>query len=184
MTTHWRSLLFVAAFIGLSISVAVTPTDTILNLIGSENVYVLMFFLGLIGGIATFVGIPYHLVLMSLAAAGIAPLPLGIATALGVMSGDSLMYLFGRHAQAVLPARFGAGLTALATYLTSHSRLTTPLLFLYGACSPFSNDFIVTSLSMSGYPYWRTIIPLGIGNVIFNVSVAYLGAIGYHAWLG
>jgi len=184
MIRHWRSFLFIAVFISLSVTVAITPTDTLLDFIGSENAYVLMFCLGLIGGIATFVGIPYHLVLMSLAAAGIAPLPLGIATAFGVMLGDSLMYIFGRHAEAILPARIGAGLSALARYLTAHPRAVTPALFMYGSCSPFSNDFIVASLSIAGYSYWRTIIPLALGNVVFNVTIAYLGFYAYDTFAG
>lgn len=179
MFAHWRNLLFITIFIGLSVTVATTPTDTILNLIGSDNAYVLMFCLGLIGGVATFVGIPYHLVLMSLAAAGIPPIPLGVVTALGVMSGDSLMYLFGRHAHTVLPTRLHAGLSAFAAFLTAHPRAITPLLFTYGACSPFSNDFLVASLSIAGYSYWRTIIPLALGNIVFNVAIACIGTYAY-----
>jgi membrane protein YqaA with SNARE-associated domain len=179
MKNYWRSLLFIFLFVGLSVTVALTPTDTILDVIGSDNAYILMFCLGLIGGVATFVGIPYHLILMSLAAGGLAPIPLGIATALGVMSGDSLMYIFGRHAHTILPARFHAGLTAFARFLTNHPRVISPLLFTYGACSPFSNDFIVASLSIAGYSYWRTIIPLALGNIVFNVAIACFGAYAY-----
>jgi membrane protein YqaA with SNARE-associated domain len=50
--------------------------------------------------------------------------------------------------------------------------------------SPFSNDFAVAPLSMIGYNYWRTIVPLAIGNTFYNIAIAYLGLYAYDTIIG
>lgn len=49
-------------------------------------------------------------------------------------------------------------------------------LFLYGSLIPFSNDFIVISLGVAHYPFWKVMIPLGLGNITFNIWLAFAGA--------
>ena len=173
--------LVVAIYLGVSITLASIPADTLIDYLGGDNAYLLMFLLGGIGGLTTFTGIPYHLVLMSLAAGGLSPVILGVSTALGVMLGDSTMYLIGRNVKTALPGRILATMDHLTSYLKKRPRLVTPTLIAYGTVSPFSNDFIVASLSIMGYSFWRTIIPLAIGNTFYNIALAYLGLFAYDA---
>jgi len=175
--------LVVAIYLGVSITLASTQADTLIDLIGSDNVYLLMFVLGIIGGLTTFTGVPYHLVLMSLAAGGLSPVLLGICTAMGVMLGDSTMFLIGRNVKAALSDRVMATVDHLTSFLTKRPRMVTPALVAYGAVSPFSNDFIVASLSIMGYSFWRTVIPLAIGNTFYNIAFAYFGLYAYDAIL-
>ena len=35
------------------------------------------------------------------------------------------------------------------------------------------------SLQQSKIPYWRVMVPLGVGNIIFNISFAYLSVYAY-----
>ncbi|MEC7668335.1 MAG: hypothetical protein VX622_04610, partial [Pseudomonadota bacterium] len=65
-----------------------------------------------------------------------------------------------------------------------HPRFVTPALVAYGTVSPFSNDFVVASLSMGGYGYWRTILPLTVGNIFYNIALAYLGLYAYDTIIG
>lgn len=177
----WGAGVAVIIFISItSLLFTVTP-EKIIDVVGISNAYLLMFVLGVVGGLSTFVGIPYHLILMSLAAGGISPFILGGVTALGVILGDSTMYLIGRGVRPIIPKRLVATISHISSWLERHPRLITPGLFIYGACSPFSNDFIVATLSLSGYSYWRTIIPLALGNCVFNIGIAYLGREAYTA---
>ncbi len=174
-----RLILVGTLFLTSSITLGSIPTDDLINFVGSENAYILMFALGLAGGLTTFTGIPYHLVLMSLAAGGLNPLLLGISTAIGVMCGDSTMYAIGRQFKETLSPRLTLAVDEVRRLAEAHPRLLTPALILYGALSPFSNDFIVGSLSIAGHSYWRTIIPLSIGNLLYNIGIAYLGFYAY-----
>lgn len=174
-----KVIILVIVFVAVSVSLALVPAETIINLVGSSNALLLMFVFGAIGGLTTFSGIPYHLVLMSLAAGGLNPISLGIVTALGVMVGDSTMFLLSKKVEHVLPPSLQHYLGKLATWLKKWPVLLTPGLVLYGSLSPFSNDFIVASLSLLKYSYRRIIIPLAVGNIIFNIGLAYIGIYGY-----
>lgn len=174
----------VSIYLAISIALASFPAEDLIDAVGANNAYLVMFALGMIGGFTTFTGIPYHLVLMSLAAGGLNPIALGISTAMGVMLGDSTMYLIGSKVRSSLPPRVAATIEHLSDRLAHHPRLVTPALIAYGAVSPFSNDFVVASLSMIGYNFWRTIIPLAMGNVLYNIALAYLGLYAYDAIIG
>ena len=178
------AVMVVAVYLAVSIALASFPADDLIDSVGASNAYVLMFALGMIGGFTTFTGIPYHLVLMSLAAGGLNPVALGVSTAMGVMLGDSTMYLIGSRVKASLPPRVEATVQHLSQRMARHPKLVAPALITYGAVSPFSNDFVVASLSMIGYSYWRTILPLAMGNTLYNIALAYLGLYAYDAIMG
>jgi membrane protein DedA with SNARE-associated domain len=171
--------LLLTVFIAVSAIVSSIPSATLINYVGSNNAFALMFVLGLAGGLTTFTGIPYHFVLMSLAAGGINPLGLGLSTALGVMVGDSSMFYITNRVKNNLSHKILGRIGTWAKSLNKHPYLITPSLIAYGAVSPFSNDFIVASLGIMGYSFKRIIIPLAIGNIIFNVAIAYVGLYAY-----
>lgn len=165
----------IVIFVTISILIGNIPTESLVAFVGDENIFILMFVLGLVGGLTTFSGIPYHLILMSLASAGASPILLGIVTASGVMIGDSVTYGLGKRAGKILGPRVKNILNHLKSALETHPQILTPALILYGTISPFSNDFVVASLSFMGYTYKKVIIPLTIGNVFYNTALAYLG---------
>lgn len=171
----------VVLFLSISLTLALTPAETIVETVGSNNAYLLMFVLGAIGGLTTFSGIPYHVILMSLAAGGINPIILGCSTALGVMVGDSTTYVISKQVRHAVPVALQHFLEKVSRFLNRQPQLLVPILFLYGALSPFSNDFIVASLTLTGYTYRQIIVPLAAGNVVFNIGLAYLGFFAYDA---
>lgn len=179
-----KTAVVICVYLAISFTLASFPADTIIDKVGSDNAYVLMFALGMIGGFTTFTGIPYHFVLMSLAVGGLDPVALGVCTAVGVMLGDSTMFLIGKQVKDSLPPRVVATIDHFAEYLLKHPRFVTPALVAYGTVSPFSNDFVVASLSMGGYGYWRTILPLTVGNIFYNIALAYLGLYAYDTIIG
>ncbi len=184
MSRFLLPVIAVTLFLGIGLAFATIPTDTIIGYVGIERAPLLMFVLGMIGGLSTFTGVPYHLVLMGLAAGGATPWLLGIATASGVMVGDSTTYLFSRQAKKAVSGRVERWLASVSHVLARHPRLLMPGLMLYGTISPFSNDFIVASLTLMGISYRRIIIPLTIGNMLYNITLAYLGYYFYDSWVG
>lgn len=178
------TLLVAAIFLTTTVLLARIPAETLVGYIGAENAYLLMFGLGLIGGFTTFSGIPYHLVLMSLAAGGGVPWLLGIVTASGVMVGDSVMFGVSKRVGGLVKGGLRDWLESVATIIAHHPRLLAPVLIVYGSISPFSNDFIVASLSMMGFSYKKIIIPLTFGNMLYNIALAYLGYYAYDVVIG
>ena len=148
--------------------------EQLITLVGVENAYLLIFVIAFMGGVTTFSGIPYHLLLITLAISGLNPLFLGIAAACGVMVGDSTSYFLGYSSESIAPGKIKNFFKRLYAYTEHHPKLLALFCFLFGALTPFSNDFITISAGIAKYPFWKVMIPLGLGNLVFNISIAYL----------
>lgn len=177
-----RAFALILLFLTVSITLALISPENIIEHIGTSNAVLLMFIFGTMGGLTTFTGVPYHLILASFSAGGVHPIILGTATALGVMIGDSTMYFLGKNIAPALPVHFSQAVQKIGDFFDTHPTLFVPTLFLYGSVCPFSNDWIVASLSIHGYSFWKIITPLALGNIVFNIGIAYLGIYGYDAF--
>lgn len=155
-----------------------SPEDLI-RFVGIENAYALIFALAFLGGLTTFSGIPYHLVLITLASGGLNPYLLGMTTALAVSLGDCTSYYVGYYGRDLLPVKLQSSLQRLSKLQVQHPRLLPAAFFFYGACIPFSSDLITIPMGILRYPLWKVIVPLGIGTVIFNTVLALIAAYSY-----
>jgi len=171
---YLSGILLPLFFVGLSAYLFIySGTQYVINLIGVNNAYGLIFTLAFLGGLTTFSGIPYHLVLITLATGGLDPLLLGLAAAGGVMLGDSTSYYVGYRGGVITPKGIQKVFQQVYSFSLRHPKILPLFCLLYGSLAPLSNDFITISAGIARYPFWRIIIPLGIGNVIFNTSLAY-----------
>lgn len=173
-------LLFVAAW---GLLVYQFPPQEIVAKLGITNGYTIAFIAGFLAGISTFTSVPYTIIVVTLGAGGLHPLWLGILSALGLFVGDTTSYFLGYYGHHIVPNGLRDELQKVHTWLLARKRAwTIPIfIFLYGSLFPLSNDFVVISLGLARYPYWRVMIPLALGSVFFNTFLAYLGryAAGY-----
>jgi len=167
--------LTVFLIISIVVNFFVSP-EQIINTIGVNNAYLLIFFLAFMGGVSTFSSVPYHLVIVSMAAGGLNPYFLGSSAASGVMLGDSTSYYLGHRGKEYIPKRFENFFSRLRALITHHSRIFPLFCFLYGTFIPFSNDFITITAGLMRFPFWKVILPLGLGNLLFNTSIALIAA--------
>lgn len=179
----WRSLVAFLPFgIGLLLSAFfffyLSP-DTLVDYIGLQNAYILMFTIAALGGMTTFNTIPYFSIILILASAGVNPVLLGLSSAFGVMAGDSFSYFVGQQGATIIPAGLHTLFTKIYEVAKLHPKLFPVVCVLYGSVSPLSNDFITIPAGMAKIPYWRVMLPLGFGNIIFNIAFAYLSVYAY-----
>ena len=175
----YKAFLFIIPFVGFSVLFYTLSPETIIEYLGVENAYLFIGVLAFLGGVTTFSGIPYHVVLVSLALGGLDPFILGGVTAFAVMAGDATSYYLGTQSRALLSKRMNEWLESLKTLYTNYPRLLPAVFFGYGCLIPFSNDVITIPMGMLGYPFWKVIIPLGLGNLIFNTTLAFLAIHAY-----
>ena len=181
---HAPPLAFILVLVGWTVFVLRFLPAEIVDALGIRNGYAAAFVLAFLGGLSTFSAIPYHLVVVMLGAGGLNPLLLGLSAGTGVILGDTTSYLVGYHGRRILPAQLQRAFQKFCGWcLTRPSWLVPGALFLYGALVPISNDFIVISMGLARYPYWRLIVPLGLGNIVFNVGAALVGAYGVSSLL-
>lgn len=153
--------------------------EEVIGFIGVTNAYVFIFILAFLGGLTTFSGIPYHLFLITLATGDLSPLLLGSSAAAGVMFGDSTSYYLGYQGKTILPQNVQKVFYQVYLFSIKHPKVLPIFCFLYGSLVPFSNDFIVISAGLARYSFLRIMIPLGLGNLVFNISLAYISAYAY-----
>jgi membrane protein YqaA with SNARE-associated domain len=178
-----KNILAILPFaIGVVISLVflffLSPTS-IVDYIGIQNAYILMYVIAAASGLTTFNTVPYYPVMLVLANAGVNPILLGLAAAVGVMTGDSFSYLVGHQGATVIPKFLRTMFTKIYEVAVAHPRLFPVVCFFYGSLSPLSNDFITIPSGMARIPYWRVILPLGLGNIVFNITFAYLAIYAY-----
>lgn len=176
-------LVFILSF---SLLFYYSSPDQLIAYLGVQNAYAIMFVLACIGGLTTFSGVPYHLVLIALATGGANPLWLGLSAAVGDMLGDSTSYLIGYSGRDIIPEKAKKWLDKLYTFGARYPVTMPIIIFIYGSISPFSNDFIVISAGLAKYSFWKVMLPLALGNVVFNVGLAYVAGSTMHilpTWL-
>jgi hypothetical protein len=132
-----------------------------------------------LGSISTFASIPYPLILIGLVAGGLNPLYAGILSGLGVITSDSFTFFAARKGSALLPEKFNGPLQKISVKIHKYPKLYHPCLFLYGVFSPVSNDFAVISLSFMKYSFFQVIPTLAAGNLVYNITIAFLGEHAY-----
>jgi membrane protein YqaA with SNARE-associated domain len=167
--------IFFVLFISLSIYLIKYSTpESLVNFIGVSNAYLILFFLAFIGAL-TAGGLPYHLVLIAFSTTGLSPLFLGLSVTMGVILADITAYYIGYHGGFLGPESFQRFFRKVYERASRHPKVLPVFCFIYGACIPFSNDVITISAGIARHSFWRVIIPLGLGNFVFNVSIAFLG---------
>lgn len=174
--------LFVVIALSVAVLFVVTP-EMLVEAVGIENAYVLMMLTAFLGGATTFNTVPYLSLLLLLASGGLNPYILGLVSALGVMGGDTLSYLIGFHGNRAVPTFLRSFFERIHTWASTHPRHVPLMCFLYGACCPLSNDLIMIPAGMARIPYWRIMVPLACGNILFNIGLALSAAALYDALL-
>ncbi len=148
-----------------------SPQD-IVNAVGVENSYLFMFLVALLWGLSFFSGVPYPAILITFALGGVDATLLGIAAALWVVLWDSSSYLIGKKSEMVLGRESQYVLGKLFTVYDRFPKYLPAVFFLYGVFIPLPNDLITLSAGVKGYSFWKTVLPLWLGNIIFCITVA------------
>ncbi len=159
---------------------AITPSK-IVDFIGIHNSYLIVIVLGFLGGTSLLFPFPYYLFVITFAVGGSNPILLGVCTGIGVIIGESTSYLVGYHGREILSKNFQKIFNKIYIYANKKQNtvILSIVLFLYGCFIPLPNDFLILPLGAARYNYWKLIIPLGLGNIIFNILLSYGGIYGW-----
>jgi membrane protein YqaA with SNARE-associated domain len=174
-TTYILVLLMVLLW---SVAVYFVSPEMIVSRLGGHT-FPAVFVAGVLGGTSILFPFPYYLVVATMAAGGASPFLVGVCAGAGVMVGETTSYLVGHAGRAVLPAQATEVFGHLHRWVSNtHSAKFYGFLFVFGSVMPLPNDVIVVPLGAAGVTYWRVMLPLGAGNIVFNTATALLAAYG------
>src|SRR3989344_1013928 len=175
------SFIIVLSFIIWSVLVYNYTPEEITDAIGFKNGYILAFFVAFIGGTSILFPIPYYLLVLTLCAGGLNPIILGISSGFGIILGDSTSYFLGYTGGDVLPEKLKNLFQKVTNWCLKCSyKVIFIVFFMYGSLVPLPNDLITVPMGLGKYPFWKVIIPLAIGNIIFNIALAFAGFYGWN----
>ncbi len=183
----WTMGLCAMALVVFSSVLYLMPPSVIVGSIGVSNAYLLIFILAAIDGLMILSGIPYHLILITFALSGLNPYILGVVAGIGVTLGDSVSYWLGYFGRALLSSRLEHVMKKFEYVKNNHPRLLPLLIFFYGCLIPFPSDIITLPLGLIRYSFIRVLVPLTLGAIVFNTSLALLALYAFesvHTYLG
>ncbi len=179
MKKRAKNILIFSAFIVLIAAWIVAfryiNPQSIVASIGATNGYLILFFIGTLGGASIFTGPSYFIALTTLSAGGLNPILLGICGGFGLTIGDTIVMLIGVGAGKKAPEKFQEKIAKFQKLIEKKPDwLTNLILYLYVGFTPLPNEVAVIPLGIVGYKKKTIILFLFLGNLTSGIIGALL----------
>lgn len=146
----------------------------IVEYIGVENAYLVIFLLAISGGLSSMTSAPFYAALATFAAGGADPLLLGLVAGASISVGDMLFFTFGKVALAETRLKDNRLVVFFKGLLERSPRWGVPGLVLgYTALTPFPNDLLMVPLGTLKERFWVVAPWLAFGNTIQMLIVTF-----------
>lgn len=153
--------------------------QTVVDYIGVTNSYVVAFIFASLGGLSSLTSTSYFTIIITLAAGGVNPLYLGLVAGVGVTIGDIIFYYFGSRGREVLSRKWKDRVDIFSDWLNKKPKWFVPsFIYVYTGFFPLPHDVLTISISLTGYPLKKVILPLILGNITISILISYLSSIG------
>lgn len=149
--------------------------NTIVESIGVENSYGVMFLMSVFGGVSTFTSVSYLATLATFAAGGLNPLLLGFVAGTGLLISDSFFFYLGKEGRQILSGKPREWADKFEVWLRSKPDWMVPIVtFVYTGLTPLPNDVLTVGLAFAEIKYRRIVLALWLGNMTLTTLVAFL----------
>lgn len=174
----WLAFVSMLIFI-IIVSVIFLKWDAseIVEMIGVENGYAIMFLVSLFGGVSSIGGVAYFTTILTLSGGGLEPIFLALLSGAGVSVGDTLYFYFGKHGKKTLDRyRFRDIVERFTQWLDKKPRWFVPVsIFIYTGFTPLPNDILAVAMGATDRRYIPVISSLVLGNITLTYIVAVFG---------
>jgi len=182
---HWikeHSLLIGVAglIVGINIFLLYISPEEVVTAIGVENIYVVTFLLGAIGGLSTLTGAALYATIITFAVGGATPALLGLSAGLGIFVSDTVFYHVALYGKMSIPDKTAKKLSRITDTLLGFSKQKMLLFtYLYQSFLPLPSDVLMVFLVFAGYKY-RTVAPVFLAaSLTLGFLLAYFGSTFY-----
>lgn len=175
---HYILITVLIFIIAINILFFLVNPEKIIDVVGIENSYLIIFIVSTIGGISSLTGVALFTSITTFAAGGAHPLILGIVGGIGIFISDSIFYHIARYGHHHLPKRWKSSVEKGMRWAKNHPLwVVLGVIYLYLGFTPLPADILMITLALAGYSY-RTIAPvLFAGSITVALLAAYLGNI-------
>ena len=150
--------------------------SNVVELVGVQNTYLILFIIAMIGGVSAFTSGTFYAVFITFLLGGSNPILLSVIGGLGLTIGDSLFFYFGYKGREVAnKTRFKERLHKLSHWLKGHSEsFIFGLVYLYVSFAPFPKDIVSVILGLLNFRFRIAIFAFFLGNITHCLAISYL----------
>ena len=150
--------------------------EKVVENIGIGNTYLIIFIVGVIAGFSFLVSHNFLILYIAFISAGVNPIILGLLGSIGITIGDFLAYavgFFGRNS--IEDPRKNKKIKKLSKWIEKQNKYTIfGFIYLYSGFFIFPKDILCGALGFVEYPIKKIVIPLFLGNLSYNLGIAFL----------
>ncbi len=180
-SVQYALFLFVLALIvSVMVLLIIYSPERFIEMIGVENSYIVLFFLGLLGGVSSLTATSFLVTASGFALGGLNPFVIGVVSGVGMTLGDLLFFLLGKKGRDVSKGVLRIKLEKVSEWISQKPPwLIFVVVFTYLAFTPFPGDILIVSLALFGVPLKLLIVPFLLGNIVLITLVTYLSVLGF-----
>ncbi len=172
----WLIILFIIAW---SVLLYYYPPETIVELLGVNNVYLFVFILAMIGGVSTFTSTTFYATLITIALGDISTVQVALFASIGLTLGDILFYYLGTKSRQCIRGRYAGHVLRLIRMMEHTGERVIMVLIFFYSLTPLPSDIIAIALAIVGFPFRKMVVPLLVGNFTLIVILVELSQLGY-----
>ncbi len=156
-------------------------SELLVEFLGVQNSYIVLFFVSLIGGFSTGGSATYLSLLITLVAGGLNPWVTGLVAGLSLFIGDTIMLLLAQRGRGFIGGRLDEWLDRFALRFKRSvllKRFFPYLAYVYAGFLPLPHDLMILFFAAIEYPRKKALIIIFFGDITFATFVGLLTAYG------
>lgn len=175
-------VVLVAAIVAglLSLTIWFDPA-MLVDFLGVQNSYIVLFFVSLIGGFSTGGSATYITLIITLVAGGLNPWIIGLVAGVSLFIGDAIMLLLAQKGRTFISGTLDKRLDRLTVYFkrTSWLKQSFPYIaYIYSGLTPFPHDMLILFMAAIEYPRKKALVIIFLGDITFASMIALLATYG------
>jgi len=173
---HQGVMLLLGVFLLLNAAFLFISPDTIVQYVGVENTYLMLFLIAAVGGVNVFTGGVLYATIVAFAAGGASPWLLGLVGGLGIAIGDSIVFFLFRYTSRRLSPTWQERVTLTKQKIERlPGALQYLLIYLYLGFAPIPNDILMFLLAVLRFKFIAIVPFIIAGAVTFVTLTALIG---------
>lgn len=179
-TRRWATVILALLFVaGWAVLMFVMSPDELVDSLGVEQAFGVVFLLGVIGALASMTTFSTYPAIVTFAVGGMNLPGLVLVTAVGLTVGDWLFYSLVTRVKGLLGGKLRDRTLQLERWLDGlpHRRVQV-VTFVWVGLLPLANNILTGALAVGGYHFRRIVVPIALGNTVFPAGVAILALQG------
>ncbi len=184
MNKKTKNIIYIAATIAFLLTLVgvllfIGP-ERMVDIIGVNNSYLILFIFAIFGGVSAFTSASFYATMATFFMGGLNFFILITIGAVGLAIGDTFFYYIGFKGQDLTK---NTNYKQKVEYLQKKidkipKKWTSIFIFIYAGVTVFPKDILCLAFGLSRYNYIKFIIPMMLGNLLFNFLFLYIVSLG------